>query len=55
MKTLDAAGITHLWGRIKALVEPLATKTALQEVKNSIDNPVALTTAEIDAAIESGE
>lgn len=55
MKTLDAAGITHLWGRIKALVDLLATKTALEEVKRSIDNPVALTNAEIDAAIESSE
>lgn len=55
MKTLDAAGITHLWGRIKALVDSLATKTALEEVKRSIDNPVALTNAEIDAAIESSE
>lgn len=55
MKTLDAAGITHLWGRIKALVDPLATKTALEEVKRSIDNPVALTNAEIDVAIESSE
>lgn len=36
MKTLNSAGIAHLWTRIKELIEPFATKSQLQAVLSGL-------------------